>query len=366
MATRLEVRTSLFVTPVLVQRGLFDSLGWQLLECLREAPTSIALISDSNVGPLYAERAMKSLAELGPLALTEIVPAGEASKSGDLLLRLSRRMAAAGLDRNALVVALGGGVVTDLAGFAASIFKRGIGFVPVPSSLLGQVDAAIGGKTGIDLPEGKNLVGTFHHPRAVIIDPNLLHSLPAEEWRNGLGEVLKYAVMGDSEMFAQLDQCDPASLRSAPEEIEPLVARCAGMKTDVCSRDPNDLGERQGLNLGHTIGHALEAAAGFSSLHHGEAVALGLIGEADLAARLGLADPHLRESIQAACGRLGLPTRAEGLDPAEVRAFLLSDKKRVGAALRFALPLRIGAFRIVDVEDPTLIDLVLARLTENS
>ena len=366
MATRLEVKTSLFTTPVLVGRGLFDTLGEQLQECLPEAPTSIALISDSNVGPLYAGKAAASLAALAPVALTEIVPAGEASKNGDLLLQICSRMATAGLDRNALVVALGGGVVTDLAGFAASIFKRGIDCVAVASSLLGQVDASIGGKTGVDLPQGKNLVGAFHHPRAVIIDPDLLQTLPAEEWRNGLGEVLKYAVLGDAEMFARLEQCNPESLLAAPEEVELLVTRCAGLKTDVCSRDPSDLGERQGLNLGHTIGHALEAAAGFSSLHHGEAVALGLIGEADLAALLGLADKRLRARVKAVCGRLGLPTDAGGLDPAEVRAFLRADKKRVGASIRFALPLQVGAFRIVDLEDVSLIDQVLERLTDDS
>ena len=226
MSTQLTVRTGQIETPVLVGRGLFGRLGEQLETLLPTPPTGIALVTDSNVGPLYAARAASGLAQIAPVYLTCTVQAGERAKNADDLIRLCSELARAGLDRDGLVVALGGGVVNDLAGFAAAIYKRGIDFITLPTSLLAQVDASIGGKTGIDLAEGKNLVGAFHHPRAVLIDPDLLTSLPDVEWQNGLGEVIKYGLLGDRELFEQLEQCNPAELRSEATVVESFVTRC--------------------------------------------------------------------------------------------------------------------------------------------
>jgi len=370
MPTRLTLRTGQHETGVLIGRGRFDQLDEQLEPLFTTPPTGIALVTDGNVGPLYADRAASRLAALAPVLATCTVDAGEHSKCAEELTRLCGRLARSGLDRDGLLVALGGGVVNDLAGFAAAIYKRGIDFVTLPTSLLAQVDASIGGKTGIDLAEGKNLVGAFHHPRAVLVDPDLLASLPEVEWKNGLGEVIKYGLLGDRDLFLQLEQCEPARLRADTTAVESLVTRCAAQKVDLCSRDANDRGVRQGLNLGHTFGHALEAAAGFSGLRHGEAVALGMIAEADLSHRLGRAGAGLSRRVSELCARLGLPTRAPALAPAlamdDVRAFLMTDKKRIGRALRFALPVELGRVEILDVTETEAVDSALAILFESS
>ncbi len=354
-----EIESRAGAYAVTVERGGLGALGRLIAALRRGAPSGLLLLSDDNVEPLHGAAARRALGELAARAGTIRIAPGEAAKTVATLECVCRRLAAAGLDRRALLVALGGGVVSDLAGCAAAVYQRGIDWIAVPTSLLAQVDAAIGGKTGVDLPEGKNLVGAFHPPRAVLIDPDLLATLPAAEWQNGLAEVIKYAVLGAPDLFQQLAAADLERLRGDAERTRALVERCAALKGAICSADERDQGARLALNLGHTFGHALEAATGYVAFSHGAAVAVGLVAEADLAARLGLAQPALAKEIAALCARYGLPVRAPGVDVQRVRSFLAADKKRVGAAVRFTLPLRLGEVRVVEVEQ---VDAVTAAL----
>lgn len=365
MSQVLKIESSGGDSTVLIDRGSLARLSALLEPILKPPPSCFVLVTDRNVEPHHGAVVQEGLGRLAPLAETIVLEPGESTKNPAMLMELCSRMAEAGVDRGAVVVALGGGVVSDLAGFAASVFKRGIPFVAIPTTLLAQVDAAIGGKTGIDLPQGKNLVGTFHQPTAVLIDPDTLVTLPDAEWRNGAGEVLKYGLLDETGPFDELEPLGSDAYRTAAQATTGLIARCAAIKVGICNRDGREQGERMRLNLGHTLGHALEAAAGFERLRHGEAVALGLVGEAVLAARLGLAPTELSGMIEAVCLRLGLAIRAEGLDPRVVESFLAMDKKNIGRTLRFALPVAVGRVELVEVTDPAAIRAAIAHLLDS-
>jgi shikimate kinase/3-dehydroquinate synthase len=288
-----------------------------------------------------------------------VVPPGESSKTFEQLARLSRAFVSAGLDRRGTVVAVGGGVIGDLAGFAAATFMRGVRWISVPTSLVAMIDASIGGKTGIDLPEGKNLVGVFHPAAIVAVDPLCLGTLPAREWTAGMAEVIKHAIVGDPALFASLERGRPfgalADFRAAIE-----------VKRAVVARDPFERGEREVLNLGHTIGHGVEAASGYE-LRHGEAVAIGLAGEARLAERLGLAPDSLAGRIESVLAAAGLPTRYSGPAATEVRAAMSADKKTALGRLRFALPADVGHVeRGVEVPEDILLDVLNALRRERT
>lgn len=339
--------------PVHVEAGAIDRAGDLADAALATAPSSIFFVTDTNVGPLLLDRVRRAFTR-HVVAGAEIVPAGESSKSLRVVEALGERFARAGLDRAALVVALGGGVVTDLAGFAAAVFARGVRWVAIPTTLLAQVDAAVGGKTGVDLAAGKNLIGAFHAPRAVITDPSTLATLPAAEWRSGLGEVAKYALL-DAAIGAAIDRTPPDA--GDPAGLASWIERCVAVKARVCAGDETDTGARQTLNLGHTFGHAIEAASDFA-VRHGEAVAIGLIGEAELAARLGRAERAFVDGVRARVERLGLPTTA-AVDRARALRLLERDKKRVRSGLRFALPTAPGRVDLVDVADRGAIEAAL-------
>jgi shikimate kinase/3-dehydroquinate synthase len=331
--------------PVWVGNGLFQYLP-RLLTPAQRANIRL-VVSDSNVAPLWGA----TLAETLTVPLV-VVPAGEAHKSIESATRLYGEFLQHGLDRKSVVLAVGGGVIGDLVGFVAATYMRGIDWVNVPSTLLAMVDASIGGKVGIDLPQGKNLVGAFHPPLAVLTDPDLLQTLPAVEYRSGLAEVIKHAVIAD-----------PGLLDLLPAHPN-LVARAAAVKIDVVQRDPYENGERANLNLGHTIGHGLEAASTFA-LRHGEAVSLGMMAAAWLAVQLEIALPELQTQIGQALQRVGLPTHLRDtglqLDVQQVRALMQNDKKKVGKQLTFALPERLGNMRFgVAVPD----DLILAAIQQ--
>lgn len=239
-----------------------------------------------------------------------------------------------GVERGSTVVALGGGVVGDLTGFAAATFLRGVPWVNVPTSLLAMVDAGLGGKTGADLPQGKNLIGAFHAPRLVLVDPETLHTLPNDEMRNGMAEVIKHGVIGDPALFAQ-----------ARQGTLPDVASSMAVKVRLICQDPFERGPRAALNLGHTIGHAIEQASGFQ-LKHGEAVAIGMVAEARLSERLGLAAPGLAEEIAACLQAWSLPTEVPSdLPPEKWQKIIFFDKKKQGGVVHFTLPIRIGEVR---------------------
>lgn len=317
---------------LIVQNGILESAADYLNEIGRSRIA--ALVCDSNTARLYAGRLEKLLMAAGWRVQRCVIPAGEAHKTLETTAGLWAQFVEGGLERGSLVVALGGGVVGDMSGFAAAAFLRGVDWVNLPTTLLAMVDASIGGKTGIDLPQGKNLVGAFHTPRLVLADPLVLSTLPVGEVRSGMAEVVKHGVIGDP---ALLDACaeGPQGLNAGWEW---LVRRAAAVKVRVIEADPYEQGLREVLNFGHTLGHALEKASGYR-LRHGEAVAIGMVAETRLAERLGLAERGLSEYLAAIITRWGLPVEAPaGLEAAQIRAALTVDKKRRDGQLRFSLP----------------------------
>ena len=317
---------------VMIGPGLLDNLGQWVAE---PGVQTAAIISDSHVWPLYGERAMKSLHDAGLRCVRFVFPAGEASKNGETFLQIVNFLAENHLTRTDRVVALGGGVVGDVAGFAAACCMRGIPCVQVPTTLLAAVDSSVGGKTAIDLPAGKNLCGVFSQPHRVICDMDTLTTLPERIFRDGCAEVIKYGILYDEALFSTLER-DGLNL-----DREAVNTRCVQLKRDVVAADEYDTGARMKLNLGHTFGHALEAASNFA-LSHGQAVAAGMA----IAARAcGCRDTKRIISLLQA---FQLPT---GTDfPVETLAqLMLSDKKRAGDTIRLILPEAIGDCRIVPV-----------------
>jgi 5-deoxy-5-amino-3-dehydroquinate synthase len=311
----------------------------------------VAVVSQAAVAEHHAGAACAAI----PNADVFLVDDGESAKTLATVERLARELAAWGLLRDDVVVALGGGVVGDVAGFTAAIYHRGVAVVQVPTTLLAQIDAAIGGKTGVNLPEGKNLLGAFHQPAAVVADVDTLRTLTEREYRAGLGEVAKYALIaqlrGDGLELAELVETSAEAIRGRNAEVlTELVSRCVELKADVVARDPEErTGVRAILNYGHTLGHALEAASGFDELLHGEAVAVGLVFAGSLAAALGRVDLSTAERHAQIVTALGLPVRApDGLDSSKLLELMRRDKKAKGG-LTFVLP---GPTGIEHVDDP--------------
>jgi 3-dehydroquinate synthase len=322
---------------VLVGRGL--ALG-ELLGPLLGAG-KVALVSDTTVAPLHAARVHAALA---PRTVIRIeVPAGEAHKTLVTAATVLDRLVEARLDRDTTVLALGGGMVGDLAGFAAATYLRGIAWIQLPTSLLAMVDAAVGGKTGVNHGAGKNLIGAFHQPRAVLADLDWLATLPEREYRAGLAEVIKYGVALDAAFLTWLESALDALLARDPGALEHAVARCCALKAAVVAADEREAGERRLLNLGHNFGHALETALGHGTWLHGEAVAAGLVMEARLAVALGTYDAADVTRLIALLARAGLPVAAPaGMTLAALRPLLEHDKKNRAGQLVFALPDRRG------------------------
>jgi 3-dehydroquinate synthase len=323
-----------------------------------------ALVTDDNVGPAYAARVRATL-DAGRTSVFT-VPAGEAHKSRDTWARLTDELLSAGFGRDSAIVALGGGVIGDLAGFVAATFMRGIPFVQVPTTLLAMIDASIGGKTGVDTPAGKNLVGAFHQPAAVVADPTVLRTLPREQLRSGMAEAIKHGVIADESYFGLVSTM-AAGIEGADlagDATIELVARSVAIKADVVRRDEREGGVRKILTFGHTIGHAVESLSGYTLLH-GAAVAIGMCGESALAERLGLASAPTAARVRSAVIAAGLPNRLPSsiaLD--DVVAATHSDKKARSGRVEYALPLRIGVMAgaergwSIPVEDSTVRDVV--------
>jgi 3-dehydroquinate synthase len=291
---------------------------------------------------------MESLRGAGFTVQSVTIPAGEQNKTLGTVSFLWNGFLRSGLDRKSTIVALGGGVTGDLAGFSAAAFMRGIPWVGVPTSLLAMVDSSLGGKTGCDLPEGKNLIGAFHFPRLVLSDPNTLSTLPEDELRSGLGEVVKHGIIADPVLFDMCAQGYTTVKANLPE----IVRRAMAVKIKVIEADPFERGLRASLNLGHTIGHALETASGYR-LRHGEAVAIGLVEEARLAERLGIAGPGLSETVAVTLMELGLPVKIPANLPLDdIKNSMRYDKKMNSGVIRFTLPVKVGEVRVgVEVED---------------
>ncbi len=320
--------------PVKVGDGLLDHVGATLQRVCPKA-RRVALISDENVEPLYGQRARASLEGVGLSVVTHVIPPGESSKTPERMVGLVSRLVADGLGRSAAVLTLGGGVVSDLAGLVAALFMRGIDVVHCPTSLLAQVDASVGGKVAVDLPEGKNLLGAFAFPRAVVIDPGVLATLPEEELGCGVAEMLKHGALFDPQHFdAVRDQADAIFARDVAV-LGREVATSVALKAACVIRDPrerSDAGKgRVALNFGHTIGHALELIEGYA-LKHGQAVALGLLAAARVSSRLGLTTLDLEGHIRTALEALRLPTDLDAYLVPERRSGIIEamarDKKR--------------------------------------
>lgn len=353
MTERITVSLASRSYDVQVGPGLTAEAG-RLLRPLVRGP--VPIVTDTNVAWLHLEHFIDVLTDVGIDAKPIVLDAGESTKSFRWLEKLTSELLATGVDRGGLIVAFGGGVIGDLTGFAAGVLKRGIDFAQVPTTLLAQVDSSVGGKTGINTIEGKNLVGVFHQPRIVLADTDVLGTLPRRELLSGYAEVVKYAALGDAVFFDWLDANGARALHGEPDAIVHAVAQCCRMKADIVARDERESGVRALLNLGHTFGHALEAATGFSErLLHGEGVAVGTAVAFRLSTKLGLCPGHDTNRLIQHLKAVGLPTEIAdipGEQPTtdELLAHMAHDKKVKDGKLVFILLRGIGkAFVTADV-----------------
>lgn len=339
---------------IVIGHGTLPELG---AACAAVTPGRAAVvISDDNVAPLYADAVLASLRGAGFRAATAVMPAGEEQKHLGTVSALLDAVLAFGVDRRALIVALGGGVVGDVAGFVAAVALRGLRYAQVPTTIIAQVDSSVGGKTGVDHPRGKNLIGAFHQPALVYVDTALLATLNPRETRAGLAEVIKYGFIQDARFLEwvennldRLTALDPAALRHA-------VRRSCELKADVVRQDERETtGLRAIFNFGHTTGHAVEAVSGYTALLHGEAVAVGMVGEAEIARRLGRVDADYVARVIAVCARAGLPIEPPPLDHDALIAAMRRDKKNVGGSIAMTLPDAVGHVSLVtDVDEATV------------
>jgi len=359
---------------IVIGRDVLVSLGVRVAE-LRPG-TRTAIVTDRTVARYWLEKTEAALAAAGIASSRIVVEDGEGSKTYAGLQQVSEALIAAKIERNDLVIALGGGVVGDLAGFAAAILRRGVDFVQVPTSLLAQVDSSVGGKTGINSPQGKNLLGAFHQPALVVADTAVLDTLSPRQFRAGYAEVAKYGVLGDAAFFAWLE-LNHAGIFKGTAAREHAIASCCRAKAAIVARDERENGERALLNLGHTFGHALEAATGFSDrLFHGEGVAVGMVLAADLSAELGMIGESDAARIRHHLAEVGLPTRLqeiagfaqEGLGDADaLMALMAQDKKVKRGRLTFILLEAVGRAVIsADVEPAMVRDFLKLRLARKA
>jgi len=339
---RVDVRSAGGDYPILIGGGVADRAAQQLDEW-RVGPRRF-VVSNPVVWRIHGERMAAAL----PGADVILIPDGERHKHLASVARIYDALVRAGADRGSVIVAVGGGVIGDMAGFAAATFLRGIGLVQVPTTLLAQVDASVGGKVGVNLPAGKNLVGAFYPPRLVLTDPVFLQTLPRREYRAGLYEVIKYGVACSADLFARLDREAERLTDPASAVIESLVADCCRIKAAIVSADEREAGGRRVLNFGHTAGHAIEALTGYRRFRHGEAVAWGMLVASEVAGSRGLISDDESRALKALVMRLGpLPLVAD-LPADRVLDLMKRDKKVVDGSLHFVLPAAIGTSRVVD------------------
>lgn len=355
---QLQVGLGQRAYPIFIAGGLLDNIGRDLRE--RAVAKRYVVVADDRVAGFYGERLVASLRS-ADLAVELIeFPCGEGSKHLATVTDLARKLAQRNVDRKDGLIALGGGVTGDITGFLAAIYMRGIPFVQVPTTLLAQVDSSVGGKTGVDIPEGKNLVGSFYQPRAVYIDSAVLTTLPDSELLNGLAEVIKYSVIYDREFFEYLSSRREAILNRDLVVLEEVIERCCAIKAEVVAADEREADLRRILNFGHTIGHAVEAASDYT-LAHGAAVAIGMVAVGELAVRKGLFGAGEADRVRELIAAYGLPVEIPaGLDRDRMKQYLKTDKKSVGGRPFFVLPTSIGAVTITDDVAVELVDQVLA------
>jgi 3-dehydroquinate synthase len=343
--------------------GSLTKIGKQL-DGLGNHP-QVAIVTARPIGRRYGRIVCRALTAAGYRPHLFVVPDGERAKSLRWASLLYDRLIHARFERGAMLLALGGGVVGDLTGFVASTYLRGIAFVQIPTTLVAQVDASIGGKTGINHPKGKNLIGTFSQPKLVFIDVAALRTLPKRELIGGLAEVVKYGVIADPGLFAYLERHHSKVLECNSDALEQIVTRSVRIKADVVGKDEREAGLRRILNYGHTLGHAIETATGYGRLHHGEAIAMGMEFAARLSLRLGLCNQTLLDRQRGLLKQIGLPTTLPlRIDPQRLLATMELDKKVQGGRIHFVLPKRLGHVTVLPVEQ-ALVKELLHRFSSN-
>ena len=322
--------------------------------------SQVLLVSNPTVFQLYGEEVLSSLAAAGLEVHQALIPDGEEYKNMDETMQVIDQALRLQLDRGSVVLALGGGVVGDLAGFVAAIYQRGISFIQMPTTLLAQVDSSVGGKVGVNHPLGKNMIGAFHQPRLVVADLTTLDTLMERDYLSGLGEVVKYGVAWDKSLFEYLEEHRDQIIKRDKSCLQHIVHACCRIKSDIVAQDERESGLRAVLNLGHTFGHSLEKLGGYHQYRHGEAVAMGMVIACFMAEDLGLMHPEETTRCQALLQGLQLPIQVPDHDPLDIYNGMLGDKKASREGLRFVLPTGIGRFTMADDPDK---DLVLKAIT---
>ena len=344
MKQRVDVALGNRSYGIVIGSGLADDI----VSFVRAAGYSARgmIVTDTNIAPLYAAQTAELLARAGIRAEVVSVPAGESAKSLTQANELFTRAIEMGLDRKSPIIALGGGVVGDLAGFVAATYMRGVPFIQLPTSLLAQVDSSVGGKVAVNHPLGKNLIGAFHQPDAVFMDLDVLKTLPAREIATGLGEIIKYGIICDADFFAWLEEHRADVLALEPAAAMHMIARSCAIKADVVRQDEREGGLRRILNFGHTIAHAIEKETGYVRYRHGEAVAIGMAGAAELSAQMGLLCTQECQRIKRVIEAMELPIKAAGVTADAMYADLFHDKKTVGNRIHWVLAERIGTVSV--------------------
>ena len=330
--------------PILIENGILDSAGAHIRQALGDC--RLAIVTDDLVAPLYLARLESSLDGAGLSHAAIVLPHGERTKCLEKLTELYTFLCGSHITRGDAVVALGGGVMGDLAGLAAATFLRGIRFVQIPTTLLAQVDSSVGGKVAVDLPQGKNLVGAFWQPRLVLCDPQTLCTLSDAYWHDGLGEVVKYGCINDPALFALLEEKAPGGRQTLMDSMDLILRHCIQAKADVVEADEQDTGLRMILNFGHTVAHAIETCQHYGGLRHGEAVAVGMSVVTRLSEGRGLTEGGTLARLNALLDALGLPRALPDIPEADLLAAMGMDKKNLGRALRVILLDRVGSCRV--------------------
>lgn len=370
MSSAIKVNLPLSSYEIAITPSGLDKLG-DYMNGL-QLGKKVLLVSNPTVFEHYGERALSSLKAAGFDVCSCILPDGEQYKNLDSIQKIYDTALENRVERSSTMVALGGGVIGDMTGFAAATWLRGIKFVQVPTSLLAMVDASVGGKTGVNHPQGKNLIGAFHQPHLVLIDPEVLKTLPDRELRAGMAEVIKYGVIWDADLFAKMEKCQRldqmqylrASLSGGDKSlIDYILTRSCQAKADVVSKDEKEAGLRAILNYGHTVAHAVESLTGYSVVNHGEAVAIGMVAAGEIAVKLGMWQAEEVQRQNVLIEKAGLPTKLPaGLDIAKIIQSLQLDKKVKAGKVRFILPTQIGAVIITDEVPEEVIHEVLQQM----
>ncbi len=333
---------------IVIRRNLVQDLGEELkrLRCAGK----VGVVTDRNLAKHYLKQVTRRVKAAGYTVVPIVLPPGERTKTLLSIARVIDALVEARFERSSTLLALGGGVIGDITGFAAAIYQRGIPFVQVPTSLVAQVDSSVGGKTGVDHPKGKNLIGAFNQPRAVFIDPVMLATLPTREWVAGLAEVIKYGVIADETFFEYLERNIGSIGNLTDEAVAHIVKRSCEIKAQVVAEDEREADRRRILNFGHTIGHALESLGGYRGFIHGEAVAIGMVYEADLARHLGYCGEDVVTRVRALVKAAGLPVRLPRVTFNDLWGAMQQDKKVSAGTLYCVVPERIGVVRIVPLK----------------